>query len=74
MDLTARAHQMIMEGYKLYFGNKLITTFSAPNYCYRYNKASAILQLDGNLRTNFFTFNTAPENTRPIPEKRPLPD
>ena len=65
---------MIMEGYKLHFGNKLITIFSAPNYCYRCNNIAAILQLDENLSTNFITFNAAPENTRPIPEKKHLPE
>ena len=74
MDLIVRAHQMIMEGYKLHFGNKLITIFSAPNYCYRCNNTAAILQLDENLRTNYITFNAAPENSRPVPEKRPLPE
>ncbi len=74
MDLIVRAHQMIMEGYKLHFGSKLITIFSAPNYCYRCNNIAAILQLDENLRTNFITFKAASENMRPVPEKRPLPE
>ena len=74
MDLIVRAHQLIMEGYKLHFGSKLITIFSAPNYCYRCNNIAAILQLDENLRTNFITFKAASENMRPVPEKRPLPE
>ena len=74
IDLVVRAHQLIMEGYKLHFGNKLITIWSAPNYCYRCNNIAAILQLDENLRTNFITFKAAPENSRPVPEKRPLPE
>ena len=74
MDLIVRAHQMIMEGYKLHFGSKLITIFSAPNYCYRCNNIAAILQLDENLRTNFITFKAASENMRPVPERRPLPE
>jgi serine/threonine-protein phosphatase 4 catalytic subunit len=36
MECIVRAHQLIMEGYKLHFDNKLITIWSAPNYCYRY--------------------------------------
>jgi serine/threonine-protein phosphatase 4 catalytic subunit len=35
MECIVRAHQLIMEGYKLHFDNKLITIWSAPNYCYR---------------------------------------
>jgi serine/threonine-protein phosphatase 4 catalytic subunit len=35
IDNIVRAHQLIMEGYKLHFDSKVITIWSAPNYCYR---------------------------------------
>lgn len=35
IDYIVRAHQLIMEGYKIHFDNKLVTIWSAPNYCYR---------------------------------------
>lgn len=35
LAMVARAHQLIMEGYKFHFNKQLVTVWSAPNYCFR---------------------------------------
>merc|ERR1711862_636996 len=74
INLTARAHQLVMEGYKSMFMDKLVTVWSAPNYCYRCGNVAAILELDEHLARNFTIFESAPSEARGIPSKKPQPD
>jgi serine/threonine-protein phosphatase 4 catalytic subunit len=61
-DLThvVRAHQLVMEGYKLQFDEKMITVWSAPNYIYRCGNIASIMELDENLQKIFKVFESAP--------------
>jgi len=73
LTLIARAHQLVMEGYKLMFNDTLVTVWSAPNYCYRCGNVAAILELDESLNKNYKIFEAAPQEARGVPAKRPAP-
>ena len=61
LQYIVRAHQLVMEGYKMHFNEKLITIWSAPNYYYRCGNIAAILELDENLQKIFKIFEYSPE-------------
>ncbi|KAL2711123.1 Serine/threonine-protein phosphatase [Kluyveromyces marxianus] len=57
-----RAHQLCNEGYQDYFGGKVTTVWSAPNYCYRCGNKASILELYSPTDFYFNVFDEAPEN------------
>lgn len=71
LSLIARAHQLVMEGYKESFGGGLVTVWSAPNYCYRCGNVAAVLELGDNLERNYSVFGAA-EGGDLIPSKNPV--
>lgn len=71
IDLIARAHQLVMEGYKLMFGQKIVTVWSAPNYCYRCGNVASILELNEDLRQEYKVFEAAQPDVKSVPQKRP---
>ena len=67
IDLIARAHQLVMQGYEYHFDKKLVTVWSAPNYCGRCNNIASIMKVDTNLTQDFTLF----EEVREIPNEPP---
>ncbi|AQZ13604.1 PPH3 (YDR075W) [Zygosaccharomyces parabailii] len=63
VDLIARAHQLVMEGYKEMFDAGLVTVWSAPNYCYRCGNVAAVLRIEDDLSRSYTIFEAVqPQN------------
>ncbi|CAZ86075.1 unnamed protein product [Tuber melanosporum] len=75
LTLIARAHQLVMEGFKEMFDSSIVTVWSAPNYCYRCGNVAAILEL-GEERNGrrYRVFEAAPQDSRGMPAKKPVAD
>lgn len=57
------------------FDDKIVTVWSAPNYCYRCGNVAAILELDDYLAKEYKLFEAAPQQDfRGVPQKKSLPD
>uniref|UniRef100_A0A6B2LBE6 Serine/threonine-protein phosphatase n=1 Tax=Arcella intermedia TaxID=1963864 RepID=A0A6B2LBE6_9EUKA len=72
LQFMTRAHQLVNEGYKQMFKKKVVTVWSAPNYCYRCGNIAALLHLDKDLTRKFKIFESSPHSIRP-PGNDPLP-
>ena len=53
LDLVVRAHQVVENGYEFFAGRKLVTIFSAPNYCGEFDNCGALMRIDENLQCSF---------------------
>ncbi|EOY32350.1 Phosphatase 2A-3 [Theobroma cacao] len=65
LKLIARAHQLVMEGYNWGHEQKVVTIFSAPNYCYRCGNMASILEVDDCKGHTFIQFEPAPRRGEP---------
>mmetsp|Transcript_10131 Transcript_10131/g.37705 ORF Transcript_10131/g.37705 Transcript_10131/m.37705 type:complete len:316 (-) Transcript_10131:376-1323(-) len=53
LDLICRAHQVVEDGYKFFADRRLVTLFSAPNYCNEFDNAGAMMSVDETLMCSF---------------------
>ena len=66
----ARAHQLVLEGYREMFDGGVVTVWSAPNYCYRCGNVASILEISETGGRNYKIFDAANQETYLLP---PLP-
>ncbi|XP_031485121.1 serine/threonine-protein phosphatase PP1-like [Nymphaea colorata] len=64
LDLVCRAHQVVEDGYEFFAKRRLVTIFSAPNYCGEFDNAGAFLTVDSNLVCSFQILK--PVETKPV--------
>lgn len=69
LNLVARAHQLIQEGYQYMFDEQLVTVWSAPNYCYRCGNVASIMAVDEKHNLTFKKFDAVPDDKRQTPKQ-----
>jgi len=73
LDLICRAHQLVHEGIKYMFDEKLVTVWSAPNYCYRCGNVASILSFKTSKEREVRIFRAVPDSERVIPPQQTTP-
>ncbi|KAL0088564.1 protein phosphatase type 1 [Phycomyces blakesleeanus] len=63
LQLVCRAHQVVEDGYEFFDDRRLVTIFSATNYCGEFDNAGCVLKIDRSLTCSFEIFK--PTNRKP---------
>ncbi|KAI6657711.1 Serine/threonine-protein phosphatase PP1-like [Oopsacas minuta] len=53
VSLICRAHQVVEDGYAFFQRRKMVTLFSAPNYCNLFDNAGGVMSVTENLTCSF---------------------
>ena len=53
IDLICRAHQVVEDGYEFFNNRKVVTVFSAPNYCNEFDNSAGIMTIEEDLTCSF---------------------
>lgn len=53
LDLICRAHQVVEDGFEFFANRRLVTVFSAPNYCEQFDNSASILTISEDLVCSF---------------------
>jgi len=62
--LVCRAHQVVEDGYEFFAKRRLVTIFSAPNYCGEFDNAGAMMSVDETLMCSFQILKPAEKKQR----------
>nr|CDQ00188.1 Bm10870, isoform m [Brugia malayi] len=64
IDLVARAHQVVQDGYEFFGNRRLVTIFSAPHYCGEFDNAAAAMNVAEDLSCSFHVFKPTAKAVR----------
>lgn len=53
LSLICRAHQVVEDGYEFFQRRKMVTLFSAPNYCNMFDNAGGAMKISANMTCSF---------------------
>ena len=67
ISFIARAHQLVLEGYREMFDGAVVTVWSAPNYCYRCGNIASILEVSETGGRNYKIFDAATQELYNLP-------
>lgn len=73
LDLVCRAHQVVEDGYEFFAKRRLVTIFSAPNYCGEFDNAGAMMSVDESLMCSFQILKPAEKSTKPASQNGQRP-
>ncbi|KAJ1350728.1 hypothetical protein KIN20_006595 [Parelaphostrongylus tenuis] len=68
--MVVRAHEVVKDRHQFMFDNKLVTIFSAPNYCGTDGNAASVMKVSGDLEISFITLKPRLDTARLSEEKR----
>nr|CDJ80243.1 Metallophosphoesterase domain containing protein [Haemonchus contortus] len=64
IDLIARAHQVVQDGYEFFASKKMVTIFSAPHYCGQFDNFAATMKVSEDLVCNFSMYKPTSKAAR----------
>uniref|UniRef100_A0A915PFN5 Serine/threonine-protein phosphatase n=1 Tax=Setaria digitata TaxID=48799 RepID=A0A915PFN5_9BILA len=71
IDLVARAHQVVQDGYEFFGNRRLVTIFSAPHYCGEFDNAAATMSVSEDLSCSFHVFKPTAKAIRMAMKQSP---
>ncbi|KAK5969284.1 Serine/threonine-protein phosphatase [Trichostrongylus colubriformis] len=72
ISMVVRAHEVVRGGHQFMYDRKLVTIFSAPNYCGTDGNAASVMKVSRRLEVSFVTLKPRLDTNRLSEEKRVL--
>lgn len=69
IDLVVRGHMVVEDGYEFFDDKRLVTVFSAPNYCGDFDNCGAVMNIGSDLACSFEIFEPMSKSSSSKPRE-----